>query len=73
MRNLILSKCDGILSIVGGAGGGLAGWFEIYKTTFWSAVIFAVVGGVLGYWVGKFMQWLHKSIIKWWSNRKKDV
>ena len=68
MIKTISNNSGGVLSAVGGAGGGLAGWFELYGPTVWSAVIFAVVGGVLGFWVGKCMQWIYKCITK---NKKK--
>ena len=65
MFKTMLSKAgESILPTIGGISGGLAGWFEVYGSTVWSAVIFAVVGGVLGFWVGKLMQWIYKCIIK---------
>ena len=55
---------ESILPTLGGVGGGIAGWFETLGPTIWSAIIFAVVGGVLGFWVGKFMQWIYRGCFK---------
>ena len=64
IKTIISKSGEWILPTVGGASGGLAGWFDVYSTTIWSAVIFAVVGGVLGFWVGKLMQWTYKCVTK---------
>ena len=64
LRSIITKSTDWLLPTIGGASGGIAGWLETYSNTIWSAVIFAVVGGVLGFWVGKLMQWTYRCITK---------
>ena len=58
----IFCKITEVLPIVGGIGGGVSGgfsgWLGQYGSTMISALIFAVIGGVAGFLVSKFMQWM---------------
>ena len=61
----VFYKVTEVLPIVGGIGGGVGGgfngWLGHYGPTMTSALIYAVVGGVAGFLVSKFMQWM------WWK------
>ena len=64
LKSIISKTGEGILPTLGGIGGGLGVWWETYNSVVWSAAIFAIVGGILGFLIGKLMQWIWKCITK---------
>ena len=68
MKNFLAKIIDDIPVIGGATGGGLGSWFtlnhEMIFAAIVSALIFAIVGGVVGFLVNKAMVWLSKKISK---------
>ena len=63
-KTILKNTGETIWPTLGGAGLSLSVWWESYSNLVWSAIIFAVVGGVLGFLVGKFMQWIWNKITR---------